>query len=214
MRISIECGLDIVQPFEDCDEARSLARYADAVAEAAREIYPETDVTWRVDTRAGFGLRIEGLDDTEALRAEADRIWETQTWLVDPRAEALAAHTGEAVTHEDGDRYTAGSAEWLVLTESEADETAAERIRDSLWAFRADFLADHCRVTLSRRAVEALARVQAEMCEDANDLIRALVNVDDVVRDAIGTDGRGHYLAGYDGREVPLDGGHYGYRVG
>jgi hypothetical protein len=56
------------------------------VADAARELYPETDVTWRVDTRAGFGLRIDGLDDTEALRAEADRIWENQTWLVDPRA--------------------------------------------------------------------------------------------------------------------------------
>jgi hypothetical protein len=119
MRIQIEVGLDIVDVFPDCDVERSLARYADAVADAARELYPEADVTWRIDTRCGFGVRIDGIDDTETLRAEADRIWTDQTWVVDPRAEALAAHTGDEVTHDDGHTYTAGGQTWLVVTESE-----------------------------------------------------------------------------------------------
>ena len=120
MRIQIEVGTDIVNVFPDCDVERSLARYADQVADAARELYPEADVVWRIDTRCGFGVRIDGIDDTEALRTEADRIWTDQTWLVDPRAEALAEHLESDVTHEDVHRYrTSGGQTWLVVTESE-----------------------------------------------------------------------------------------------
>jgi hypothetical protein len=198
-----------VEPFE-CDVSRSLVRYAEQVADAARTLYPDADVSYRIDTRTGFGVRIDGLEDTESLRAEADRIWEEQTWLVDPRAEAL----GDGARHQQGRLYTLGRECWLVLTDDEADEMAAERIVDTLWAFKTEFLAGYCSVTLNRRAVAALAKMQSELCEDANDLIKALVDVEDVISAAIAADGRGHFLAGYDGHEVELDGGFYGYRVG
>jgi hypothetical protein len=210
MKILIEVGTDIVDVFPDCDVERSLARYADQVADAARELYPEADVVWRIDTLTGFGLRIDGLDDTETLRTEADRIWEEQTWLVDPRAEAL----GEGARHQQGRLYTLGRECWLVLTDDEADEAAGEEIRDGLWAFRPDFLAQFSPTTPTPRYVAALAKLQEKLCEDAQPLIEALVDIDDVVTAAIRADGRGHWIADYDGQEVELAGGFYGYRVG
>jgi hypothetical protein len=210
MKITIEVGTDIVDAFPDCDVERSLSRYADQVADAARERYPDADVTYRIDTRCGFGLRIDGLDDTEALREDADRIWTEQTWVVDPRAEAL----DPGAVHVDGRTYRVGRAEWLVLTDDEADEMAAERIVDTLWAFRPEFLANHMPRNINQRAIEALGEIQEKLCKDANCLIEALIDVDDVVRDAIGTDGRGHFLAGYDGHEVELRDGFFAYRVG
>ena len=210
MKIMIEVGTDTVDVFPSVDVERSLANYADAVADAARTLYPAADVTWKIDTRCGFGVRIDGLDDTEALRTEADRIWEEQTWLVDPRAEAL----GEGARHQQGRLYTLGRAAWLVLTDDEADDMANERIRDGLWSFRPDFLADHCSVRLNRKAIAALAKLQAELCEDAQPLIEALVDIDDVVTAAVRADGRGHWIADYDGQEVELPSGFYGYRVG
>ena len=212
MRILIEVGTDIVDVFPDCDVERSLARYADQVADAARELYPDADVTYRIDARCGFGIRIDGLEeaDTEWLRERADEVWTDQTWVVDPRAEAL----GPDAVHVDGRTYRVGRAEWLVLTDTEADDMVAERIKDSLWAFRTEFLADHCSVRLNRKAIAALAKVQAELAEDANDLIQALVDVEDVISAAIAADGRGHFLASYDGHEVELKDGFFGYRIG
>ena len=123
MRISIECGTDIVDVFRDCDVERSLARYADAVADVAIDRWPDARVGWRIDTRTGFGIRIDGLDeaDTEWLRERADDLWtDHDKWVVDPRAEALAEHLEAEVTHEDGHRYrTSGGQTWLVVTESE-----------------------------------------------------------------------------------------------
>ena len=210
MRILIEVGTDVVDVFPSVDVERSLARYAAQVAEAARALHPDADVSYRIDTRTGFGVRIDGLDDTEELRTEADRIWEKQTWLVDPRAEAL----GEGARHQQGRLYTLGRDCWLVLTDDEADEAADEQIREGLWAFKTEFLASHFPRSLNQRAIEALAKLQEKLCEDAQPLIEALVDIDDVVTAAIRADGRGHWIADYDGQEVELPGGFYGYRVG
>jgi len=75
------------------------------------------------------------------------------------RMEALAKHLG--ITLEDGETWedhieeavypsyggyfelTAEGNDYLVLTDEEADKAASDYIRDSLWAFNAEFLADN-----------------------------------------------------------------------
>jgi hypothetical protein len=45
--------------------------------------------------------------------------------------------------------------------------------------------------------------MQAELCEDANEIVRAMIGerMDDFVSQAIGADERGHFLSSYDGEE-------------
>ena len=109
--------------------------------------------------------------------------------------------------------------EYLVLTDREADEKAAEYIKDSLWAFNADFIVEHSKAshgTTEREQAEiikALRMVQSSICESANALVMALIeDLDDFVIDAVETDGRGHFLATYDGEENE-SGNFYIYRT-
>ena len=51
-------------------------------------------------------------------------------------------------------------------------------------------------------AKEALESVQSSKAEGANGLVRALISdLDGFIEDAICEDGRGHFLASYDGDE-------------
>ena len=62
-------------------------------------------------------------------------------------------------------------------------------------------------------AVESLEEAQSRCCESANGLVKALINdMDEFVEDAINADGRGHFLAQYDGNENEQD-DFYIYRV-
>lgn len=92
---------------------------------------------------------------------------------------------------------------WLVGTEREADKATKENILDSLWAFRSSFIANFARLDdATERAIE---KMQRDMSEDANPLIRRIIgesNLNKFVKEAIRADGRGHFLAGYDGEEV------------
>ena len=100
------------------------------------------------------------------------------------------------ITHQDDHYYTFGNQEYMVLTDEEADDKVAEYIKETVWAFNPDFLARHSGI--DREVFEKLQ----ESCETANDAIFKLIkNFDDLVEDAIGTDGRGHFLSGYDGNE-------------
>lgn len=133
-------------------------------------------------------------------------------------------HFGLPVYDVDGEEYAVG-------TDKQADKAAARAIEDSLWAFKADFLAtflnrhnQHLR-DLSDSAYEAfkasLAKMQSDLSEDAGPIIRALIgnHLSDLVREAIQFDGRGHFLSPYDGEErdtadVPgLPKGKFAYRV-
>lgn len=117
--------------------------------------------------------------------------------------------TPECLYHSDTE-FECESEEWLLCTDQEADELAAEYIRDTLWAFNPTFLLDYIDAPLTE---VALIKIQEEMCEDANDVIAALVrdNIEDLIVDAISADGRGHFLSGYDGEEVEM-GDFFGYR--
>lgn len=95
--------------------------------------------------------------------------------------------------------FSVGRATYKVLTDSEADDAAREYIEDSLWAFSASFLS--CKTGLPEDVFTALA----DKCEGANDTFRTIIDgscgIDDLVEDAIRSDGRGHFLNTYDGSE-------------
>ena len=101
--------------------------------------------------------------------------------------------------------------EYLVLTDDEADEYATSEIEDMLWAFNPDFLASY--TGLHKAVFEALA----EGYETSNEAIMALINnagsMDEFVQESIDADGRGHFVANYDGEEIELENDYYAYRV-
>ena len=86
--------------------------------------------------------------------------------------------------------------EYIVLTEEEAEEKAAEYIRESVWAFNSWFLLDYVPEGVTTEAIEKLQ----EHCEGANDpLLSMIEDFDEFVSDAIAADGLGHFLSSYDG---------------
>lgn len=95
---------------------------------------------------------------------------------------------------------------YLVLTESEADERTEAYIRDSVWAFNASFLRGYG--SFSLLDTDDIDRLRGDKCESINDAFISMIDSDwdDFVADAIGADGRGHFLAGYDGNEDEQDG--------
>lgn len=94
-----------------------------------------------------------------------------------------------------------GNEEYLVVTDGEAHELAEEYIKESLWAFRPSFLAEHSNVS------EDIFQALQEKCfEDANEMIlNSIIDIDDLVYSAIMEDGIGHFLNSYDGEEESLN---------
>ena len=92
-----------------------------------------------------------------------------------------------------------GSQEYCVYTDDEADEAVKVSIRDSLWAFNPGFLASETGLD------EQMFAFASEKCEDANDAVLRCVEktcgLDSFVSAAVSSDGRGHFLSGYDGEE-------------
>jgi len=109
--------------------------------------------------------------------------------------------------------FESGNAEYLVLTDEEADEKTLEYIKDTLWAFNADFIVCNSNMPNEQNLINSIKKMQHELCEDANPLIEALIeDIDDFVESAIQADGRGHFLSGYDGEEIEED-EYYIYRT-
>ena len=109
--------------------------------------------------------------------------------------------------------------DYLVLTDAEADEAAAEEIKSSLWAFNADFVLQHNRKMRAApydewyAALDALRKAQERTCESANGLVYALIDdLEKFIVDAINADGRGHFISFYDGKENEA-GGFFIYRI-
>ncbi len=127
------------------------------------------------------------------------------TTIEEKKIEALAKYLGEDaedITQSKYDECTfdVGSREYLVMTDDEADEKAAEQIKDSAWAFNSSFLASYCDLP-----EEVFTAMQGK-CEGANDAITKLIErseggMDGFIEEAISADGRGHFLNTYDGNE-------------
>jgi len=93
-----------------------------------------------------------------------------------------------------------GNREYLVLTDDEADERAKEYIEESIWAFYSSFLAKHTNID------EEIIKHLQDKCEGANDvLLNAVKDIDAFISEAIGCDGRGHFMSSYDGHEEELN---------
>ena len=85
---------------------------------------------------------------------------------------------------------------YMVLTDEEAENKCNEYIWDNLWSFQAKFLQYYMPLE-----VQHIEKIQ-ELYEDANDILVNLVtNKGGLERDAKLADGRGNFLASYDGAE-------------
>jgi hypothetical protein len=90
-----------------------------------------------------------------------------------------------------------GNNDYSVLTDDEADDAAAEYILDSVWAFNPSFLSAH----ISSLDEDDIELIQ-QSCESSNKaLVKLIDDVDHFIKDAISSDGRGHFLSSYDGEE-------------
>jgi len=97
------------------------------------------------------------------------------------------------ITLENGEYFHLGNKEYLVLTEDEAEEKAADYIKESVWAFNSSFLSSHTGID------EDVFKLLSEKCESSNDAILSMIkDFDHFVSDAISSDGRGHFIASYD----------------
>ena len=167
-----------------------------------------------------YTITIEQLDaGMDKLAEELDKKErEMKKTIENAKLEALKEHLdigSQGAGAEIGisnNTYTYGGQKYLVMTDDEAHETAKQYIRESLWAFNADFLSWHS-------STEAcIFEVLSRQYEGANNAIFSLVSdFNQLVADAIMIDGRGHFINSYDGHEHEycIDGEYiYIYRVG
>ena len=111
--------------------------------------------------------------------------------------------------HEN--RFEIDSQEWVIYDDDEADEQAAAYITEMLWSFNASFLSGD--TGLDESVFEAIHN--NGKCEDNNDAMLALIEgtcgIKKFIADAIDADGRGHFIANYDGEEhkLTIDGEDY-----
>jgi hypothetical protein len=129
---------------------------------------------------------------------------------------ALAKYLDEDIdsisesSHDDC-LFEVGSREYLVLTDDEADERAADYIKDSLWAFNSSFLASYCDMP------EEMFKAVQDKCESSNDAVLQCVERADgglkgFIEEAVAADGRGHFMSSYDGEENE-EGDYFIYRT-
>lgn len=196
----------------------SLGNYALSCTEALdHSVYIQFEadkISWVNDLGGPFEADIETA--TAWLDAHAGETFELSDELVNldlaPKVWALMQHLDETDPDEietcsyDSDTLTAHGDNYLVCTSEEADTKVYESIAESLWAFHAPFIAIAC--GLPSEAAEMILSHQEQLCEGANLTIRALIDnscgLDDFVENAIGADGRGHFLNSYDGNEYEV----------
>lgn len=133
-------------------------------------------------------------------------------WLgceADELEEARHDCYGLTVLEHGGDSYAIG-------TDEECDNAVASYIESSVWAFRTSFILSCC--DLPEELEDAIASFQHKECEGANEALRVLIEkcccMEEFTRRAISADGRGHFLASYDGDEISLGNGLFAYRIG
>ena len=108
----------------------------------------------------------------------------------------------------DENVFSCGSLEYLILTGEEAYISAQDYIKDSVWAFRPSFLAEHTGIN------EDIFELLQDKCEDSNEVIlNSITDIDGFIDDAIDRDGIAHFLSTYDGEEEELN-DFFIYRIG
>ena len=97
--------------------------------------------------------------------------------------------------------FTYGQDSYHVLTDEEATERCKDYIKHTLYAFNPEFI--HMYVSIDIKTLEKIS----ELRESANPVIKKLLGekLDDFIESVITYDGRGHFLASYDGQEHEED---------
>lgn len=126
--------------------------------------------------------------------------------IISNKEEALALHLSIKENEirqssYDENQFEADGGEYLVLTDQEADDKAKEQILDSLWAFNHSFLCSHSEA-INEIPEKDFQAMQGKLCESFNKAILAMIDdKEHFIKDAILSDGRGHFLSQYDGEE-------------
>lgn len=152
-----------------------------------------------------------------ATQTVTQRIYAARMGLV-PHTEVESLdqeHYGLAVYKVDGQEYAYAD------SEPEAFDALVASITDSLWAFKASFILGFNGEKYTDAEEKALSEMQGKLCEDANPIMLRLIGgakkLADFARAAGRADGRGHFLATYDGNEDEQlidDEYRYAYRIG
>lgn len=130
-------------------------------------------------------------------------------------AEFLGINESEIkVSEYNNNFFETSESEYLVLTEEEANESVKDEVLQTVWTFNTDFILDHSTIKeWTDRTERAFAKMQEELCEDANEIVLAVIeDFDEFVEDAIDAEGRGYFLSLYDGEENE-SGEYYIYRT-
>jgi hypothetical protein len=112
-------------------------------------------------------------------------------------AQFLSIDVSEVGEGQDGQLEADGNT-YLVLTDDEATEKAKENIKETVWAFKSEFLVAHMPEGVTEDVIEAIQKKY----DNANPALLKLLNdFDHFVNDAFRSDGRGNFLNTYDGEE-------------
>ena len=102
--------------------------------------------------------------------------------------------------------------EFLICDDAGRTKELEDNIKESLWAFNAEFIIEHMATYKSIMPHEysditkALRKMQEQLCESANPLIAAMIeDIEEFIDDAVSTDGAGHFLSPYDGEETEFE---------
>jgi hypothetical protein len=93
-----------------------------------------------------------------------------------------------------------GTGEYLVCSDGMADEQVKDKILSSMWTFSPDFLSKA--TGIEKTVFRALSNLNEKSNDAITALVRSTCGIDSLVEQAISSDGRGQYLASYDGEEV------------
>lgn len=92
--------------------------------------------------------------------------------------------------------------EYNVFTETEREKAVKKDIKETIWAFNADFILDHTGIERNKQVEKAFQEIQNNMCESCNELFLAMIkNFNKFYQDAVRADGYGLFLSSYDGNE-------------
>jgi hypothetical protein len=129
------------------------------------------------------------MSDTTTAATQEDRDAAARYFLDDDEV--------ESETYDE--RLYGLAGDWLILTDDEANEAACDNIRESAWAFIPGFLVSYLPKGVGEEIIEALQ----PQCEGANEAILSMLGdrFDEFADDAMSSDGRGHFLSGWDGVE-------------
>lgn len=105
----------------------------------------------------------------------------------------------EHCSHYGLEVYSFKKKEYAIGNAEVVKEALEEHIKNSVWTFNSSFLSDYTNLP------EKVFTKLQDTCEDSNDTVLELIKkfggISGFIEKAIESDGSGHFLASYDGKE-------------